>query len=64
LFSVGWIRIRIDIGQLDPDPSGQNDPQKKKKVDKCMYVNVWIKVLDVLFCLEAFSVVWTSFMEA
>jgi hypothetical protein len=40
-------------GNADTDPGGNKDPQKKRKVKKCIV----LKVLDVLFLrLEVFSV--------
>jgi hypothetical protein len=45
------MRIRTQVGN--------NDPQKKTKVKKCIV----LKVLDVIFLgLEASPVDWTSFM--
>jgi hypothetical protein len=44
-FSVLWIRIRIDFGQLepDPDPGGlKHEPQQKKKVKKFHDLKYWM----------------------
>jgi hypothetical protein len=40
---VGWIRIRIDFGRLDPDPEGKKTQRKEKSKD------FMLEVLDVLF---------------
>jgi hypothetical protein len=53
------IRIRIDIGRLDPhpNPGWQKDSQKWKKVKKFHVLKGWGEG----FCC---TVAWTSFMEA
>jgi hypothetical protein len=42
-FGCAW--IRIDFGGLDPDPGGQNYPQKIEKREEIST----FEVLDVLF---------------
>jgi hypothetical protein len=55
-----WIRIRIDFGQLDPDPGGKKWP---KKIEKSEEISRF-EVLDVLFWgLKASPVAWMSLME-
>jgi hypothetical protein len=45
VFSVLWIRIRVDFGQPDPDPGGQKLPTKIEKGEEISC----FEVLDVLF---------------
>jgi hypothetical protein len=44
-FAVLRIRIRIDIGRLDPDPGGQKLPTKIEKSEEISC----FEILDVLF---------------
>jgi hypothetical protein len=43
LILIGWIRIRIQIRDVDPNPGGQKLPSKKKSRSRYALTNIRIE---------------------